>query len=319
MRPLADIFNERDYPNLMIGLDKADDATVYRISDELAVILTVDFFTPVVDDPYAYGAIAAANAMSDIYAMGGQVVLALNIAAFPAELPAEIIREILRGGAEKVREAGGVIAGGHTIDDDEPKYGLAVMGTVSPERVSSKGGAEVGDVLVLTKPLGVGIITTVFKSDVAEPAHVEVATEWMMKLNKGAAEAMQGGTFHAATDITGFSLLGHGYEMASLSWARLRLRLDDIPFHPGAADYAAEWLFPGGANRNQDAFGPHVDFAPRISEEMQMLLFTPETSGGLLIAVPPSEAPRLLCRLEERGESGWIVGDVVEGEGIEVS
>jgi len=319
MRPLVDMFNERDYPNLLVGLETPDDAAVYRISDDVAVIQTVDFFTPIVDDPYAYGAIAAANAMSDIYAMGGQVVLALNIAAFPDDLPDEIIREILRGGAEKVKEAGGIIAGGHTIDDKEPKYGLAVTGIVSPDRVSRKAGAEVGDVLVLTKPLGVGIITTAFKSDVAELVHVETATEWMMKLNKGAAEAMQEGIFHAATDITGFSLLGHGYEIAERSGVRLHIRFDDLPFHPGAKAYAKEWLFPAGANRNQQAFGPHIEFAPRIGDEMQMLLFTPETSGGLLIAVPPSAASALLRGLEERGDTGWIIGEVVEGEGIEVA
>ena len=318
MRPLVEMFNESDYPNLLVGLETPDDAAVYRVSDDVAIIQTVDFFTPIVDDPYSYGAIAAANAMSDIYAMGGQVVLALNIAAFPEDLPDEIIGEILRGGAEKVKEAGGIIAGGHTIDDKEPKYGLAVTGIVSPDRVSRKTGAEVGDLLVLTKPLGVGIITTAFKSDAAEVAHVETATEWMMKLNKGAAEAMQEGDFHAATDITGFSLLGHGYEIAERSGVRLHIVFDDLPFHPGAKEYAREWLFPAGANRNQQAFGPHIEFAPRIGDEMQMLLFTPETSGGLLISVPPSVAPGLLRGLEARGDAGWIIGKVVEGEGIEV-
>lgn len=318
MRPLKDIFHEADYPDLLVGLEVADDAAVYRINDEVAIIQTTDFFTPIVDDPYAYGAIAAANAMSDVYAMGGQVVLALNIAAFPADMDEAIIREILRGGAEKVKEAGGVIAGGHTIDDEEPKYGLAVMGIVHPDKIATKGGAQPGDVLLLTKPLGVGIITTAFKSDAADPAHVEAATQSMMQLNKSAAEAMQGGEFHAATDITGFGLLGHAYEMAEKSGARLRFRLDDLPFHPGAKDYAEQLLFPGGANRNKAAYERHVRFASRLEYEMQLLLFTPETSGGLLIAVPADEAYALLARCAALGQEAWLVGDAVAGVGIEV-
>ncbi len=318
MRPLKEIFHEADYPDLLIGLEVADDAAVYRINDEVAVIQTTDFFTPIVDDPYAYGAIAAANAMSDVYAMGGQVVLALNIAAFPADMDEAIIIEILRGGAEKMKEAGGIIAGGHTIDDEEPKYGLAVMGIVHPDRIATKGGARPGDVLVLTKPLGVGIITTACKADAADPAHVEAATQSMMQLNKYAAEALQGGEFHAATDITGFGLLGHAYEMAEKSGARLRFRFDDLPFHPGAKEYAEQLLFPGGANRNQAAYERHVRFASRLQYEMQLLLFTPETSGGLLIAMPPGEVEGFLARCAERGQEAWLVGDVVEGAGIEV-
>lgn len=319
LRPLQNLFRAEQYPNLLVGLEVSDDAAVYRINDEVAVIQTLDFFPPVVDDPYDYGAIAAANAMSDVYAMGGDVVLALNIAAFPADLPEEIIAEILRGGAEKVKEAGGVIAGGHTIDDPEPKYGLAVMGIVHPDRISTKAGAKPGDILVLTKPLGVGIITTAFKADEAKPEHIRIATEWMMLLNKNAAQAMRGGTFHAATDITGFSLLGHAYEVAEKSGVCLRFRFDALPLHPGAKHYAEEWLFPGGANRNQSAYAPHVRFAPYIGEEMRLLLFTPETSGGLLIALPQEEVEGLLSRCEGLGQQAWIVGEVIEGEGVEVS
>lgn len=318
MRPLKEIFHEADYPDLLVGLEVADDAAVYRINDEVAVIQTTDFFTPIVDDPYAYGAIAAANAMSDVYAMGGQVVLALNIAAFPASMDEAIIIEILRGGAEKVKEAGGVIVGGHTIDDEEPKYGLAVMGIVHPDRIATKGGAQPGDVLVLTKPLGVGIITTALKSDVADPAHVEAATQSMMMLNKHAAEAMQGGEFHAATDITGFGLLGHAYEMAEKSGACLRFRFDSLPFHPGAKEYAEQRIFPGGANRNRAAYELHVRFAPSLDGERQLLLFTPETSGGLLIAIPEGETDALLARCAKTNQMGWVVGEVTEGEGIEV-
>ena len=317
LRPLRETFDETAFPNLLIGLGSPDDAAVYRISDEQALIFTTDFFTPVVDDPYTYGAVAAANAMSDVYAMGGQVLLALSIAAFPPKLPASVIGEILRGAAEKVAEAGGVIAGGHTIDDDEPKFGLAVMGTVHPSRVGKKGGARPGDRLLLTKPLGVGIITTAAKGDQADPAHVQAAIDTMLELNRRAAELAQQVEFHAMTDITGFALLGHGYEMASGSGARLRFYFEQLPFLPGAKDYADQWLFPGGTCNNERTFAAHVTFNG-IAEEMQQLLYTPETSGGLLIALPPAEAERLEALCREAGQPVWRVGDVVAGEGIEV-
>ena len=318
LRPLQNLFRPEDHPDLLVGLEVADDAAVYRINDELAVIQTLDFFTPIVDDPYEYGAIAAANAMSDVYAMGGQVVLALNIAAFPPNLPAEILAEILRGGAEKVAEAGGVIAGGHTIDDEEPKYGLVAMGFVHPERITTKAGARPGDVLVLTKPLGVGIITTAAKGDVADPAHLRDAIENMLRLNREAARLMQQVDVHAATDVTGFALLGHSCEMAEKSGVGLRFFVDELPFLDGALEYADQWLFPGGACRNQEFYAPHVRFAPRISEEVQMLLFTPETSGGLLIALPPAEGQRLRALCQAEGQPSWLVGEAVEGEGVEV-
>jgi selenide,water dikinase len=317
LRPLRETFDEANYPNLLIGLGSPDDAAVYQVSEELALIFTTDFFTPVVDDPYTYGAVAATNAMSDVYAMGGQVVLALSIAAFPPKLPANAIGEILRGAAEKVAEAGGVIAGGHTIDDNEPKFGLAVMGTVHPSRVGKKGGARPGDQLLLTKPLGVGIITTAAKGDAADPAHLEGAIQTMLQLNRRAAELAQQVTFHAMTDITGFALLGHGSEMAAQSGARLRFFFDRLPFLPGAVDYADLWLFPGGACNNQRTFEDHVSFQD-LEEEMQMLLFTPETSGGLLIALPPAEADRLEELYRRAGQPVWRVGEVVEGEGIAV-
>ena len=301
----------------MVGLDSPDDAAVYRISDDQALIFTTDFFTPVVDDPYTYGAVAAANAMSDIYAMGGQVVLALSIAAFPPKLPAHVISEILRGAAEKVAEAGGVIAGGHTIDDDEPKFGLAVMGTVHPSKVGKKGGARPGDQLLLTKPLGVGIITTAAKGDQADPAHLDGAIESMVQLNRKAAELAQQVTFHAMTDITGFALLGHGYEMASQSGVRFRFELERLPFLEGAKDYADLWLFPGGTCNNERTFEEHVTFQG-IADEIQQLLYTPETSGGLLIALPPAEADRLEELYRGAGQPVWRVGEVVDGEGIEV-
>jgi len=301
-----------------VGLDPSDDAAVYKISEDAAIIQTLDFFPPVVDDPYDYGAIAAANAMSDVYAMGGEVVLALNICGFPPDMDPAIVAEILRGGAEKVAEAGAVLAGGHTLDDREPKYGLAVMGIVHPERVLTKAGARPGDVLVLTKPLGVGIITTALKGDMAEPAHVAAAVESMKRLNRKAAQLMQQVEVHACTDITGFALLGHAQEMAALSGVRIRFYLERLPFLEGAKGYAEDWLFPGGTCRNQKHYSPWVRFAPGIPEEMQMLLFTPETSGGLLIAVAGGELERLLVLFQAEGQEHWVVGEVVEGEGVEV-
>jgi selenide,water dikinase len=301
----------------MVGLGSPDDAAVYRVGAEKALIFTTDFFTPVVDDPYTYGAVAAANAMSDVYAMGGQVLLALSIAAFPPKLPATVISEILRGAAEKVAEAGGVIAGGHTIDDDEPKFGLAVVGMVRPDRVGKKAGAMPGDVLLLTKPLGIGMITTAAKGDVAESAHLQGAIEAMMQLNRQAAELAQRVEFHAMTDITGFALLGHSYEMANGSGAGLRFYLKQIPFLPGAKDYADLWLFPGGTCNNERTFEAHITFRG-VEEEMQQLLYTPETSGGLLIALPPDQADRLEKLYRDAGQDVWRVGEVVQGQGIEV-
>jgi selenide,water dikinase len=318
LRPLQDLFRAQDHPRLLVGLEISDDAAVYQISDELAVIQTLDFFTPVVDDPYDYGAIAAANAMSDVYAMGGEVVLALNICGFPPDLPPGVISEILRGGAEKVAEAGGVIAGGHTIDDKEPKYGLSVMGLVHPGRVLSKAGARPGDVLLLTKPLGVGIITTAFKGDVADLAHVAAAVENMKKLNRDAARLIQAVGVNACTDITGFALLGHGSEMAAKSGVRLRFYVERLPFLDGAVGYAEDWLFPAGTCNNERAYQHAVHFAPRISEEMQQLLYTPETSGGLLVSVPPQKLETLTTRFADAEHACWVVGEVAEGKGIQV-
>jgi selenide,water dikinase len=318
LRPLRDLFPAEDHPELLVGLAVSDDAAVYKISDELAIVQTLDFFTPVVDDPYDYGAIAAANAMSDVYAMGGEVVLALNISAFPSDLPLEITSEILRGGAEKVAEAGGVLAGGHTIDDDEPKYGLSVMGIVHPDRVWTKAGARPGDTLVLTKPLGVGIITTALKGQKTDPAQVEAAVASMKKLNRQAAHILQSIGVRAVTDITGFALLGHGYEMAEKSGVLLRFQLGRIPFLDGAREYADLWLFPGGTCNNEQAYEHAVKFAPGIEEEMQQLLYTPETSGGLLAAVPPEALEAVIARFDQAGHPCWVIGEVVAGEGVEV-
>ena len=318
LRPLENLFPAERFPDLLVGLKISDDAAVYKVSDEVAVIQTLDFFPPVVDDAYDYGAIAAANAMSDIYAMGGEVVLALNICGFPPKMPKETISEILRGGAEKVAEAGGVLAGGHTVDDEEPKYGLSVMGFVHPDRVLAKADAEPGDVLVLTKPLGVGMITTALKGEVADAAHVAKAVESMKKLNRQAARLVQQVGVHACTDITGFALLGHGYEMAEKSGVQLRLTVDRLPFLDGAIEYAEQWLFPAGTCRNEQAYTHGIAFGPGVSEEMQQLLYTPETSGGLLVSVAEEKVDALLGLFAGEECPCWVVGEVVEGEGIEV-
>jgi len=315
---LKDMFTSADYPNLLVGLEASDDAAVYKVSDELAIIQTLDFFTPIVDDPYTYGAIAAANSMSDVYAMGGKVVLALNITCVPADLPPGMVTEILRGGAEKVREAGGVIAGGHTIDDDEPKYGMAIMGLAHPEHIATKSGARPGDVLLLTKPLGIGMITTAAKSDVAEAEHLQAAIEVMLQLNRIGAEIVPRFNLKGMTDITGFALLGHAQEMAESSNVRLRIHSERVPLLPGAREYAEKCLFPGGSNRNHDYFEQWVRAAPHITEELLMLLYTPETSGGLLVAVPQQELEGVEACLQSAKQAYWIIGEVESGTGIEL-
>jgi len=316
---LKEMFRDISHPKLLVGLEAPDDAAVYKIDESTAIIFTLDFFTPIVDDPYAFGAIAAANAMSDVYAMGGEVLLALNICAFPADLPKEIIIKILQGGAEKVKEAGGVIAGGHTVDDREPKYGLAVIGIVHPSHIITKSGAKPSDMLVLTKPLGSGLIATAAKAGVAIEEHVEAAIAYMTRLNKDASRAMLAVGVHAATDISGFSLLGHALEMAWQSKVGMRISLKSIPLIDGAIQYARQFLFPAGTCSNETAYGRHVRFADVISQEMRMLLFTPETSGGLLIAVPKERLERLSSELTMRGVDHWVIGEVVEDEGIEVA
>lgn len=318
LRYLQTLFQPDQYPAVLVGLDDGDDAAVYRITDEVAVIQTLDFFTPVVDDAYDFGAIAAANAMSDVYAMGGQVVLALNICGFPDSLPAEITFDILRGGADKVAEAGAILVGGHTVRDNEPKYGLSVMGVIHPARILTKAGARPGDALILTKPLGVGIITTALKREVAAPDHVAGAVASMKRLNRTAAQLLQAAGARACTDVTGFAILGHALEIANHSRVGLRLRLTDLPFLDGATHYAEVGTFPGGTCSNQRAYEAHVRFAPSISDATRQLLLTPETSGGLLAAVPPHSLSELLQLFRDAGEPCWVVGEVIPGAGIEV-
>lgn len=300
------MFRAVDYPNLLVGLAAADDAAVYRLNDQQAIISTTDFFPPVVDDPYDFGAIAAANAMSDIYAMGGQVLFAINIVAFPDTLDKSILQEILRGGADKVAEAGGIVVGGHSVNDKEPKYGLAVTGIIHPETIKQKGGARPGDKLLLTKPLGVGVITTALKRELAEDQHVLAAVVSMKRLNRRSSEAAIAADAHAMTDITGFGLLGHGHEMAHQGSVDFRFRLSDIPWLTGAIQYGEAGAFPGGMDNNVRYFGQWVTFADGISFLFQDMLFTPETSGGLLIAVSPDKVPILQNLEPDAIEIGFV-------------
>ncbi len=281
-------------------------------------MVTTDFFTPVVDEPYDYGLVAAANSLSDIYAMGGTPFLALNIAALPPDLPPEISSEILRGGAEKCREAGVVIAGGHTIQDKEPKYGLVVLGFIHPQKMLTKAGLHPGDVLVLTKPLGFGVTTTALKQQKADTEHVREVVDWMGRLNRAAGQLAVEFNLRAGTDITGFSLLGHASEMAEASSVGLHLAYAKLPFVSGARKYAAMWTFPGGAANNRLHFGAGVRFAPELSEEQQMLLFDPQTSGGLLLGVPPIKLDAFLARAGEINQPVWVVGEVTGRNGIQV-
>ncbi|GAP15388.1 selenophosphate synthase [Longilinea arvoryzae] len=318
LRPIADTFNPQDYPDLLVGLTSPDDAAVWRLDDERAIILTTDFFTPVVDDAYDYGAIAAANSLSDVYAMGGKPFLALNVAALPPDLPSEIGSEIMRGGADKAKEAGVVIAGGHTVRDKEPKYGLVVVGFVDPKLTLSKSGIRPGDRLVLTKPLGFGVTTTALKRQQAAPEDVAEVVGWMKKLNKVAGQLASELGLRGGTDITGYSLLGHGWEMASASGVGLRLEFERIPFVSCARKYADLFTFPGGAYDNREFFNRHLKFDPRLSEAQQMLLFDPQTSGGLLLAVPPEKLDRFRQRAAELNQPVWEIGEAFAGDHIEV-
>ena len=318
LRPVKNVFAGQSFPDLLVGIDDPDDAAVWKIDDERALVVTTDFFTPVVDDPYDYGAIAAANSISDVYAMGGVPFLALNIAGLPPALPVEISAEILRGGAEKALEAGVALAGGHTVQDEEPKYGLIVIGFVHPQKAITKQGARPGDRLVLTKPLGFGVTTTALKQQIATPEHVAEVVGWMKTLNKRAAELAMQFNVRGGTDVTGFSFLGHGSEMASASGVKLLIDYDCVPFVSGARTYAQEWSFPGGASDNRLHFGKQITFTKEIEEWELMLLFDPQTSGGLLLSVPEDQFDGLMKTAEETDFPIWEVGKVTEGEGIEI-
>lgn len=316
--PIKDTFAPGDFPNLLVGLDSADDAAVWRLNKTQGLIVTTDFFTPIVDDPYDYGAIAAANSLSDVYAMGGQPVLALNIAAFPAGLPVEMMREIVRGGAEKVREAGVVVAGGHTIADEEPKFGLVVIGIVDTQHMLTKSGAVAGDHLFLTKPLGFGVTTTALKRGLISEEELREVTGWMKTLNAGAGKLASDCHLAGGTDITGYSLLGHATEMAKASGVGMEFNYAEIPFISPARKYAEVYTFPGGAFNNRLYFGTGVEFAPELKEEEQMLLFDPQTSGGLLLAVPERKRRCFTAVAEENHVPVWEIGRVTARPGIRV-
>jgi selenide,water dikinase len=319
LRPVQNTFAPNDYPELLLGLEGPDDAAVWQLDEKRALVVTTDFFTPVVDDPYDYGSIAAANSLSDIYAMGAQPFLALNIAALPPDLPPKISSEILRGGAEKTKEAGVVIAGGHTVQDKEPKYGLVALGFVDKDKMLTKSGLHPGDALVLTKPLGFGCTTTALKQGKADETDVHEVVDWMMRLNRTASLLAVEFNLSAATDVTGFSLLGHGFEMADASGVALKVDYTQTPFVSGARKYAKLFTFPGGASDNRSHFGSHVTFDTSISEAEQMLLFDPQTSGGLLLGVPQEKLDAFKARAKELDQTVWVIGEVHEGKGIKIS
>ena len=296
-------------PNLLVGFDKSDDASVYKVSDELALVQTLDFFPPIADDPYTFGQIAATNALSDIYAMGGDPKLALNIMCVPEDMPKDTVHQILRGGYEKVYEAGALITGGHSIFDDEPKYGLSVTGFVHPDRILTNSGAKEGDVLLLTKPIGIGILTSAMKADLCSKESTELAMRLMTTLNKSARDAMVKYRVHACTDVTGFGLLGHSYEMAQGSDVELELEVDAIDLIPEALEFANMGLLPAGMCRNRACAEAGVD-AGETALCRQDLLYDPQTAGGLLMAVDPADAEALYRELQGCVPSAQRIGVV---------
>lgn len=301
-------------PALIVGPDTSDDAAVYKLSDDIAVIQTVDFFTPVVDDPYLFGQIAAANSLSDVYAMGGKPLLALNIVCFPSCLPPELLGEILKGGAQKVVEAGAIIAGGHTIQDDVPKYGLAVTGIVHPQKVLSNAGSLPGDLLILTKPLGTGIINTAAKGELAPEDVLRASVDNMLELNRKASEVMLRFNVSACTDITGFGLLGHAAEMARASHVSLEIWADKVPVLPGVRELAAMGMIPAGSYANRDFLADEIAIPESLRPETTAILFDPQTSGGLFISVPASHAGLIMEGFAREGVRAEIVGRAIKQE-----
>ena len=296
--------------NLIVGIETSDDAAVYRLNDDIAVIQTLDFFTPVVDDPYVFGQIAAANSLSDVYAMGGKPTLALNIVCFPNCLNIDILGEILKGGADKVIEAGAIVIGGHSVEDDEPKYGLSVMGIVHPDKVLKNYGCKVGEVLILTKPLGTGIISTAIKAEMASKEAYTIAVKVMSTLNKYAGEIIMEHEISACTDITGFGIMGHCYEMASGSKISLRLFKDKIPYIKEAKEYAKMGLVPAGTYNNKAYLKGKYELC-ETEEWLEDILFDPQTSGGLLVSCSVAEAEKLMSRLNELELKSQIIGEVI--------
>lgn len=324
MRALGHQFPEHEHPELLVGLSKADDAAVYRLNPDQAIVQTLDFFAPTVDDPFRFGQIAAANALNDVYAMGADVLFALNIAAFPDDLPVETIVAVLEGGASKVREAGGAVAGGHTIVDREPKYGLCVTGIAHPEAVLRKASAQPGDAILLTKPLGTGVLLNGMRGGAVSAAHEATVIAQMSELNKRAAELARESPVHALTDVTGFGLAGHAVEVATTSGAGVELSLGALPALPGLADCVAQGLMTGGQSNNRDYFSARVAAARALTPLEDTLLYDPQTTGGLLIVLPESAAAELGARLQAAGIGNWRVGTVVaaadaESAGVRVT
>lgn len=315
LRPLAGMFDADSHPELLRGLRELDDAVVWRIDGSLAIVQTADFFPPVVDDPYHFGAIAAANAMSDLYAMGAEPKFALNLVAFPDDLDAAVLSEILRGGGEKVREAGAVVAGGHSTVDAEPKYGLAVTGFVHPARILTKGGARADDVLLLTKPIGTGVVTTAHKRERVDEADLAAAVTSMERLSSSAMRILRdaGGAVHALTDVTGFGLAGHAHEVAEQSGISLQFAFRGVPLLPGAERYAREGMIPGGSSRNEAFYGAWTEYRRPLDAWERRLLFDPQTSGGLLAAVDAERADAVLAAFRAAGEPVWPIGRATDG------
>ena len=308
--------NISENPNLIVGSATGDDAAVYKMSESQALVVTVDFFPPIVDDPWFYGAISAANSISDIYAMGGKPFLALNIACFPSDLPIEILSEIQKGGQEKAAEAGVIIVGGHTINDEEPKYGMAVIGSLEPGKEVTKSGSKVGDKLILTKPIGTGLITTGGKQNVVNKRTMDKALESMSLLNKDASEAMMDVGVNSCTDITGFGLLGHMKDMMTSSGVAANIYSSKVPILDGSLELAKSNIFPDGTNRNIDYVADLVSWDPSLEDHMKLILCDPQTSGGLLISVDESKLELLIGKLGKSGNNiSSVIGDVVDLEG----
>ena len=307
-------FKSHSDERLIVGYDKSDDASVYKLSDELALVQTTDFFPPIVDDPFLFGQIAATNALSDVYAMGGEPKLALNILCLKDSMDSEIVQEILRGGYSKAYEADTIITGGHTIHGAEPLYGLSVSGFVHPQKVLTNSGARPGDVLILTKPLGIGILTTAAKADLVDEALLNRIYTQMTFLNKTAAHIMKKYAVHSCTDVTGFSLMGHSFEMAQGSDCSIHIDVSNVPYHKEAYEFAEMGFIPAGAYRNRQ-FAEKGVYAPKnISRAMQDIMYDPQTSGGLLIAVAEKDAAKLHHELVESGIQASIVGYVTEAQ-----
>jgi len=300
-------------PDLLVGIATGDDAGVFRLRDDLAIVNTVDFFTPVVDDPLTYGAIAAANALSDVYAMGGTPKTALNLVCWPQSgLPHAMLAEILRGGAAKAREAGVVVVGGHSVADEEVKYGMAVTGVIDPRRIIRNVGVRAGDALLLSKPLGTGVLMTAFKRGQLAPEYYDIAVRWMAELNAATAHAMLHYDVHAATDITGFGIAGHVIKMAEGSGVTIHIEESDLPLMPGVLECCAAGMIPGGGTRNREFYGPRVRIADEVGDEMAAMVFDPQTSGGLFIALPERDAMALLADLHSIGNTeAAIVGHAI--------